>query len=493
MIQVVFVVMVMKYFVCIFLSFLFLFQPEVRASPQSKYDILFQEFDARSFNHNEKRVIQLALALSGDYQGLLDGKWGRISQTALERYTKKKYSLEPVNLHLLALFSDFIEEMEVNAWDSRFDPHSNLSFMLPMKHMNEAPTLENDSTIWTGNTTSLIVSTRRNSIPHLRANHRSVYRSKSRYSEVFEVRKKDRWVTAVTDKDDIFWYIRSDKVGFSWSTILISSSKKEKHLVDIVASSVEIGRPSDYGLSNKQALDQIIKLSVEYVNTNREGSEPDVGEIKKDPQPKPNNVNSSGTGFYINPNGKIVTNHHVIDGCTQINVNGYPATIDFKSEEFDIAVIHSDKASRQSQYIKISPDAARLNSDVTVAGFPYNGLLTSLNITRGAVSSLKGIGGDAKYIQISAPVQPGNSGGPAVNEFGNLVGVVAARISASAVVELTGSLPENINFAVKPAILRLLLDSNGIEYTLGDGRKEIEPVDLADKLSDAVVLIECSS
>jgi hypothetical protein len=102
--------MVMKYFVCIFLSILFLFQPEVRANSQSKYDSLFQEFDARSFNYNEKRMIQLALALSGDYRGLLDGKWGRISQTAFEQYTRKKFSLEPINFHLASLFSDFIDE-----------------------------------------------------------------------------------------------------------------------------------------------------------------------------------------------------------------------------------------------------------------------------------------------------------------------------------------------------------------------------------------------
>jgi serine protease Do len=485
--------MVMKYFVCIFLSILFLFQPEVRANSQSKYDSLFQEFDARSFNYNEKRMIQLALALSGDYRGLLDGKWGRISQTAFEQYTRKKFSLEPINFHLASLFSDFIDEMDVNDWETNFDPRSNLSFLLPFKRMRDTPEFKNDSTMWSGRTTSLIVSTWKHRVLQLRANHQSILRSKSRYSEVFEVRNKDRWVTAVSDKDDVYWYIRSEKIGFTWSTVLISAQKDENHLLDIVASSVEVGRPSDYSLRDKRALDQIIKLSVDYVNSNRRGSESVVGEAKEPPEAKPNNVNSSGTGFYINSDGKIVTNHHVVDGCSEVKVNGYAASIDFKSEEFDIAVIHADKASRQSQYIKLSPDAARLNSDVTVAGFPYNGLLTSLNITRGAVSSLKGIGGDAKYIQISAPVQPGNSGGPAVNEFGNLVGVVAARISASAVVELTGTLPENINFAVKPAILRLLLDSNGIEYSVGDSQKEIKPVDLADKLADAVVLIECNS
>jgi serine protease Do len=318
--------------------------------------------------------------------------------------------------------------------------------------------------------TSLAINTWTHPNIYLRSNHNSISRKKSKASETFEVRKKKRWVTTVSVRNGIFWYMRSEKVGFYWSTILISSSKAENRLLDIVASSVEVGPPSSYSTRNNASVDRIMKLSLEYYNNRRQNEAGGDAIVNEKPLADQEITSSSGTGFYINSEGKIVTNHHVIDECSEIRINGNLATVEFKSKEFDIAVIHTNQVNIQPDFIKISPKAARLNSDVTVAGFPYNGILDSLNITRGAVSSLKGIAGDAKYIQISAPVQPGNSGGPAVNEFGNLVGVVAARISASKVIELTGSLPENINFAVKAEILKLLLDSNEIDYHLGSNQ-----------------------
>ncbi|WP_272009566.1 trypsin-like peptidase domain-containing protein [Roseovarius sp. ZX-A-9] len=71
---------------------------------------------------------------------------------------------------------------------------------------------------------------------------------------------------------------------------------------------------------------------------------------------------------------------------------------------------------------------AQLNSDVLVAGYPLSSVLDGLNVTRGVVSSLKGIRGDAFNMQISAAVQAGNSGGPLIDSAGLVVGVVVAKL-----------------------------------------------------------------
>ena len=73
--------------------------------------------------------------------------------------------------------------------------------------------------------------------------------------------------------------------------------------------------------------------------------------------------------------------------------------------------------------------------------------------------SLSGAGDDARYFQISVPVQPGNSGGALVDERGNVVGVVSAKLSARAALASSGALPENVNYAIKSSYLLSFLES----------------------------------
>jgi S1-C subfamily serine protease len=71
--------------------------------------------------------------------------------------------------------------------------------------------------------------------------------------------------------------------------------------------------------------------------------------------------------------------------------------------------------------------------------------------TTGEIASLTGAADDPRYFQVSLPVQPGNSGGALVDARGNVVGIVAAKLDASAALAATGSLPENVNFAGRAA------------------------------------------
>jgi S1-C subfamily serine protease len=96
---------------------------------------------------------------------------------------------------------------------------------------------------------------------------------------------------------------------------------------------------------------------------------------------------------------------------------------------------------------------------IIAIGYPLHGLLSSeFSVTTGIVSSLGGIGNDSRYLQISAPVQPGNSGGPLLDNTGKVVGVVAAKINALRVAKITETIPENVNFAIKAGALRDFLD-----------------------------------
>ena len=91
----------------------------------------------------------------------------------------------------------------------------------------------------------------------------------------------------------------------------------------------------------------------------------------------------------------------------------------------------------------------RPGASVVVMGYPLRGLLASeANVSAGAVSALAGPGDDRRLIQITAPVQPGNSGGPVLDAAGNVVGVVVAKLDAIRIARSTGDIPQNVNFAI---------------------------------------------
>ena len=104
--------------------------------------------------------------------------------------------------------------------------------------------------------------------------------------------------------------------------------------------------------------------------------------------------------------------------------------------------------------------AVKLGGTVATVGFPNIGLQGfAPKFAKGEIAALSGAQDDAKYFQISVPVQPGNSGGALVDEHGNVVGIVSAKLSARAALAKSGALPENVNYAVKSSFLLSFLES----------------------------------
>jgi S1-C subfamily serine protease len=101
-----------------------------------------------------------------------------------------------------------------------------------------------------------------------------------------------------------------------------------------------------------------------------------------------------------------------------------------------------------------------LGGTVATVGFPDIGLQSfSPKLAKGEIASLSGAQDDARYFQISVPVQPGNSGGALVDGHGNVVGIVSAKLDAATALASSGALPENVNYAVKSSFLLSFLES----------------------------------
>ena len=117
-------------------------------------------------------------------------------------------------------------------------------------------------------------------------------------------------------------------------------------------------------------------------------------------------------------------------------------------------------------------------------------LATSGNFTLGIVTALAGIGDDSRFFQISAPVQPGNSGGPLLDEDGNLIGVVSSKLNFLSEIKTQGDIPENVNFAIKASVVANFLQDN-IRFAIGEATQAMKGPDLADQAKALSAFIVC--
>ena len=166
---------------------------------------------------------------------------------------------------------------------------------------------------------------------------------------------------------------------------------------------------------------------------------------------------SSGTAFFINNKGHLLTNYHVVQGCTL-------SKISYKNKDYDTKLIATDKTLdlallkadlKPKSFFTFSKNEAKKLNKVYVAGYPLGkGLSDDLKISSGIISSLKGFEDNSNEIQIDAPINPGNSGGPIINENGDLVAIAVSGLAKDQT--------EGINFGIKSSSAEIFLRTNKI-------------------------------
>lgn len=181
----------------------------------------------------------------------------------------------------------------------------------------------------------------------------------------------------------------------------------------------------------------------------------------------------SGTGFFIDSTGRLATASHVIDECMYIDVQSKgvskAASINKNSQLLDLAIVDSDFTNTPYAHFSASKPKATLGQQVFVTGFPLAGILAEYpSLTVGNVSSLGGLKGAKGYIQFSAPIQSGNSGGAVVGYDGSVVAVVVSTLNQSILLEQTGTTAQNVNFGIDQSIVKKYMDNNGVKYSLKD-------------------------
>jgi S1-C subfamily serine protease len=183
-----------------------------------------------------------------------------------------------------------------------------------------------------------------------------------------------------------------------------------------------------------------------------------------------------GTGVLARPDGTILTAAHVVHRAKHIVVHcpGRKETVarmDSITRNLDLAVIKTGLTN--TAYLSLAPArSARVGEQVFTIGFPVSALLGSEpKLTEGTVSSLSGFASESSYLQITVPIQPGNSGGPLVNALGQIVGIVVASVPDLPFLFTTGAVAQNVNYAVKADYARPLFEQPTARPAAG-GRTE---------------------
>jgi S1-C subfamily serine protease len=195
---------------------------------------------------------------------------------------------------------------------------------------------------------------------------------------------------------------------------------------------------------------------------------------------------SSGSAFFVNNKGNIITNNHVVERCggpikVLYNKKEYSAKAVAKDGTLDLAVLSSE--IKPNQYLKLSKKSGDKLDRVVAAGYPLGYKISDeLKLTAGIVSATKGWKDNINEFQIDAALNPGNSGGPVVNDAGNLFGVAVAGLADR----------QNLNFAIKSKAVKDFLDVNKVSYSTAMMERDMDNKTRLKLLEDSTVFIYCN-
>ncbi len=450
-------------------------------------------FRASLYTRQELMFIQAGLMMKRIYTKNLDGLWGPSSAEALARYVKEDLEEDtpPTNADAMLVVVSAILEFRKEGWEYRQLPGIDRNILTP-KPVEKEDKTDNVLEVYSIDQMTLI------RFWHSKAALKEVHFKRMPELNPFAWTRNGRnWVTiGISDEKAAFAY--SIKGKGIWESVTVTGDIDDAGKVLLIFESLlkrfrlEVAPSERFVALADDFLEEYEKERVsegETPNGSQQASvSPQDGDQSKPEKPQ---QSGSGTGFAVTSDGHLLTNAHVVDGCERISVDDLDAKLLATEENFDLALLQVPDLDLKGVAV-FADTPASLNSDITTAGFPLAGLLGGLNITRGTVAARKGLGGSGINMQITAPLQPGNSGGPAVNSSGQVVGVVVAKLNAGAIADAIGDIPQNVNFAIRGTIAQLFLHQNGITPQRAGPGAPLRPEDLASQLSAYTFLVKCN-
>ena len=214
------------------------------------------------------------------------------------------------------------------------------------------------------------------------------------------------------------------------------------------------------------------------------------------PPDLPSNLKLSGfgTSFFFSSTF-MITNHHVIDQCKAITIvlknKRALAKVIRYNKYLDLALLEVNHENKH--YVKFEDNELEQGEKIIIVGFPLPDMLnTNVKVTDGIVSSLYGIQNDPDRITHTAPIQPGNSGGPVFSEKGTIIGVVVSTFTHEDIMnELGGYIPQNINFAIKGGKVKEFIKKTNKRFESIHGSKDYKPKEIIKLGNLTTKMVEC--
>lgn len=367
--------------------------------------------------------------------GLTQSVWADFDE-AVEAYERKDYKTA------LREFSLFAEQGDINA-------QVNLGIMY--KNGQGTPKDEQQAVMW-----------------YLRAAEQGDPGAQNNLGSMYA----EGQGVAKNEQQAYFWYLLASATGY----------EKAKKNMSVIEETLSLQQRAQAQKNSRNWRSKTAQEAAKIVLPENNNLE------RESPTPGTKGEKSSGTGFVISPN-QIVTNFHVVEGCSSLKVNDVLGSISAVDATNDLALV---KTRLNSGVATLRAGHLRQGDEINAIGYPLHGLLArGAQITSGNLSALAGMQNDSRFIQISAPVQPGNSGGPLVDASGNVVGVIVSKLNAVAIASMNGDIPQNINFAISPMVLKGFLEANNVKYKIGSSNKNLSTANVMSIATRYTVLIEC--
>ena len=325
----------------------------------------------------------------------------------------------------------------------------------------------------------------------------------------YKVFRGNWFVIAGAEASGRSYYVRMHDTGGALRGFAISYDPMLTPILGPVVSAMSSDfRPDANGMSVAESQDDVGNLRSRQASLPPSQNLQPLPPLASEPQPAapagaPSGVGgpsepirqglSTGTGFLVSSSGYFLTNAHVVTDCASIAIGVFgPARLVDADATNDIALLQVG-AVVPATPLTFAPRSPTIGEEIIALGFPLQNILANgLNMTRGDVSALAGIGGDTRFLQISAAVQPGNSGGPLLDRSGRLVGIVTGKLNATRVARSTGDIPQSVNFAIRSELAELFLRRHGIAFTVAsaEGAKR-EAAEIVAATKDAVHQVAC--
>ena len=192
----------------------------------------------------------------------------------------------------------------------------------------------------------------------------------------------------------------------------------------------------------------------------------------------------SRSGFFVDTTGRVLTSAEMANGCARLTINQqHAANVIFADDT--IALLAPQERLAPVAVAAFARTPGRLRSTVSVAGFPYEGILGAASLTYGTLEDLRGLTGDEALLRLRMTAQPGDTGGPVFDDTGAVAGILLADTSA------TRTLPEDVAFARKAGDITATLLSQGVSPAVSSATQALATDDLTTRAADMTVLVSC--